>query len=102
MKNRIHAALLAVAVLAPGSAVADEIQWVRVTVLLETGPEFAHRAEETLVPEASTPRLRLIAEARRQSMGRSSNGCEWSARPCEVSKSRCGSRRCWPASTIFP
>jgi hypothetical protein len=37
-------------VLAAGGVMAEETQWVRVTVLLETGPEFAHRAEETLVP----------------------------------------------------
>ena len=50
MNRRYSAMLLLLAVVAASPVAANETQWVRVTVLLESGSRAPHRVEETLVP----------------------------------------------------
>jgi hypothetical protein len=51
MMNRQNVMVLALlAIVAVSQAAADDTQWVRVTVLLESGSRASHRVEETLVP----------------------------------------------------
>ena len=49
MKKLTWLVIVALCMVCPTSA-EDDVQWVRVTVLLETGPKTTHRAEESLVP----------------------------------------------------
>jgi hypothetical protein len=50
MINRLTTACAVFAALTVSTISAAEVQWIRVTVLLETGKKATHRTEQTLVP----------------------------------------------------
>lgn len=50
MNRRYLLVLVLLSAIAVDTAAAEDTQWVRVTVLLETGSKASHRVEETLVP----------------------------------------------------